>query len=344
MRGWLSLCCALLVATNLTGCGSKASGQSERPVGEIRVATYNLQWFSEDANPERLKNLRSVLSHVSADVYAFEEVESEQALRQLFDSSWDVGMLNDRSEHQELAIVVRKPFVLISADTVFKDPDLDDAFPGKRDVLRCVVQTPQDKAVVLYIVHMKSRRGGRMETDVQREKACGLLAAYLKGQRDEPNTVVLGDFNDNPRDASLNILESGDNLAKGGDNKNAKVLLVNLTEKLASQDMVSEGVHSLFRGAPIRPVAPGAAKDNDRLRGRDYQFPQDVKVPQILFDQILVSPSLSKSCGTPVVYCGMDALRGEAGKVNVGQGSVEYSEKGDLASDHLPVYVDIKVP
>lgn len=330
-----------LVSVN---CGSGARSETAKPEGVVRIATYNLQWFSEAANPKRISNIKSVLSNVAPDIVGLEEVESVSAVRQVFDDSWEVGMLDDRQEHQELAIAVRKPFVLVSAVTVFRDKDLDDAFPGKRDVLRCIVQTPGEKQLVVYIVHMKSRRGGRTVTDVQREEACGLLAAYVRSRRDEPNVVVMGDFNDNPFDASLNILESGNNMAKGGLNPAGEALLFNLTEPLASKDYVSEGVHDLYHGSAIKPIVTGAKADNDRLRGKEYEFPRDVQVPQILFDQILVSPVLKKTAGTPTVYCGEDALRGQPGRTSVDGSNVDYLEKGDLASDHLPVYVDIKVP
>src|SRR5262249_30706259 len=161
------------------------------------------QWFSEQANPARIAHLRSVLDHLRADLVGFQEIESVRALRQVLDNGWDIAMADDAEEHQELALGVRRPFQLVGSELLFGGRSLDDFLPGRRDVLRAVVQTPEGEALVVYVVHMKSRRGGRRATDWQREGACGLLAAYLHGRPRGENSLVLGDFNDAPDDRSL---------------------------------------------------------------------------------------------------------------------------------------------
>lgn len=308
----------------------------------LRVMTYNIQWFSEDANPERLANLRKVVAECAPTIVGVQEVQSKKALRQVFGDGWEIGMVDDPKEQQEVGIAVKKPYVLVSSDVVFPSPNLDSFFPGRRDVLRAVVQTPSGESLTVYVVHMKSRRGGRMSTDWQRESACGLLASYIAGQRNEPNVVVLGDFNDAPDDRSLNILESGDLLAKAGDNAASQRLLVNVTAPLAAEDGVTIGMSDLFLGEALPPKVAGAAADNARLRGQDYRFPQDVKVPQAFFDNVLASLALAARVKGARVHSSVAALQGSKGRTTVADdGSVTYDDKGDLASDHLPVVVDI---
>ena len=133
---------AAAVAVGLLGsCSQNGRTESSHP-GVTRVATYNVQWFSEDAEPGRISHLKSVLAGMSPDIVGFQEIQSERALRQILDGSWEVGMADDPKDQQELAIAVRRPYVLVGTDFLFDTPALDDFFPGRRDVLRAVVQTP----------------------------------------------------------------------------------------------------------------------------------------------------------------------------------------------------------
>ncbi len=309
----------------------------------LRVATYNIEWFSEDANPGRIANLKSVLNNVQPDIIGLQEIQSRKALNQIFDDKWEIGMMDEASEDQEVAIAVRKPLKLEEVGMVFDDPIFDFSFPGRRDVLRAVVVSPDGARHSFYVNHMKSRSGGRRQTDPQREMAAGLLAAFIKGKAEE-NVVVLGDLNDAPDDRSVNILETGNLMASAGSASAANPLLVNLMDPLARSNHVSHGLFRLFSGDPIEPVVPEAWSENERTRGIDYRYPDDLKVTQILFDQILVSPSLAKVAGKASIYSGADALRGEKGQTRRTDTGTDYIEKGTLSSDHLLVYVDLKLP
>ena len=163
-------------------CGQEGRAQSTRGPGVVRVATYNLQWFSEDADPDRIRNVRAVLNGLDADVVGFQEIQSVRALRQVLGAEWDIAMVDDADDQQETAVAVRKPLVLAGFEPVFPSPSLDEYFPGARDILRATVQTPEGKALFVHVVHMKSRRGGRRTTDPARLTACGLLAAFLRSK------------------------------------------------------------------------------------------------------------------------------------------------------------------
>ncbi|MBL8065099.1 MAG: endonuclease/exonuclease/phosphatase family protein [Chthonomonadaceae bacterium] len=334
MRCWQAILAFLAV-----GCSTGRS-QSGRDTSVTRLMTYNIQWFSEEASEERINRIKKILLKVSPDIVGLQEIQSKRALLQVFGNEWQIGIKDDPNQNQELAIAVRKPFVLVSANLVFEDPGFDIGFPEERDALRCVVQTPSGQQLVVYVVHMKSRRGGRIETDPQRVAGCGLLAAYIRSMSAEKNVAVVGDFNDAPNDQSLQVLESGDLMAKGGGSDNHR-LLTNLMDPLWRQDFATLGVESANPGQ--KPRFPGAKADNDRLRGRTYRFPDDVKVTQALFDQILVSQPLSKGATTPVIFLDPLATEGESGTTTVDDAGVHYESKGTRASDHLPVFVDIKM-
>ncbi|HLO98031.1 MAG TPA: hypothetical protein VK171_05500, partial [Fimbriimonas sp.] len=248
---------------------------------------------------------------------------------------------DEPSEYQEVAIAVKKPNKLISSELIFKSETLDFAFPGKRDVLRSVVETRDGKTLVFYSCHMKSRSGGRKQTDAQREMAAGLLSAYISGQKDE-NSIVLGDMNDSPDDRSLSILESGDVYAKAVNIGNGPAL-VNLFEPLYKKDYITFDLHSLFVGDKIDPIIENSRKENERTRGIDYRYPQDLEVTQVLFDQILVAPKIAPGALVGI-YADADAMRGDVSRTRRNDAGVAtYQYKGSMASDHLPVWAILKI-
>lgn len=311
----------------------------------LRVMAYNIEWFGENSSTERIANIKSVIANIDPDVIGLEEIQSRKALSQIFDETWEIGIKDEASEPQEPAIAVRKPLKLESFDTVFKDSSLDVAFPGKRDVLRAVVSTPAGMKLVFYVVHMKSRSGGRLQTDHQRVMSAGLLSAYLAAQKNE-NSIVLGDFNDTPDDQSMNIFETGDLKAVAKTETDPDTFMVNLMEPLWAKDMCTIGMDRLFRGSDLDTVVKGARDENTKFMGKDYKFPDDVAVTQIMFDQILVSQDLSKMVeGESQVYAKADALRGRSVRATRdNNGNATYQDPGTQASDHLPVFVDFRIP
>lgn len=313
----------------------------------LRIATYNIGWLNSDMSSERKAHLLSVLKNVDADVYALQEIADKQTLGKIFGPEWKTAILDDPSENQEAAVAVREPLKIVAGpQAVFSEPEFDEAFPGKRDVVRTVVETPAGFQMCIYVVHMKSRggTGGRKATDAQRIFACSMLAAYIRG-RQEQNVVVLGDFNDTPDDASVSILETGDLSAKPGPLDKTGPFLYDLATPLASKDGVTFGLDEMYRGSPMQPYVKGARAENDRWRGKEYRFPDDLAVTQALFDQILVSRSLYEVLdGSAQIYSGKDALEGIHGQTSKqSDGTVIYRRQGTLASDHLPVYADFRI-
>lgn len=337
---WLASCCA--AALVLWAC---TFAQRAKADGTVRVMSYNIQWFSEDADAERITNLKTLLSEIKPDVVALQEIQSKKALQQIFDSSWQIEMNDDPKEYQELAVAVRSPLKVVKSEMLFKTPALEYGVPGDRDVLRVEVQAPSGQTFSVYSVHWKSRRGGRLQTDGQRRMGAGLLAAFLAAKPEE-KSIVMGDFNDAPDDYSANILESGNLMAPGGTYSVEKPLMINLVEQLYRNDGVTIDLHRKWLGDPLEARVEGAYKDNERLRGKEYKFPDDVEVTQALFDQILVSAGLkSMVVGSASIYSKNPALRGTDGRTsrNDETGVVTYQVKGSRASDHLPVFADLRL-
>lgn len=296
-----------------------------KPDGTFRLATYNIEWLGEAQALERLKNLREVTKELNADIIGLQEVQSANAVKAFFDDGYTIAVPKN-DEKQNLGIAVRKPFELKKWSMVYADAKDDFAFPGKRDLLHAVIGVPGGKTIDVFVMHFKSRRGGRIQTDPQREQAAALVVKELK-RGTYSNAAVVGDFNDTPDDRMANIMESGDEKAKAGKDKGK--FMVNLTEPLARADFVSLEVYELYKGSPIKPIAKGAYEDNERLRGKDYKYPDDVNVKQSFFDQILVTSNLYR--GRANVFAHECAVRGVRSN----------DATRGLASDHCPVYADI---
>ncbi len=313
-------------------CGTEVSAVP--PKEGLRVATWNVMFLDEDVPDERLANLASVIRNLNADIIAFQEVSDVGSLRAILPADYEVAMTTERGS-QNLALAVRAPLEIQAAPTaLFEGASYDEAFPDSRDPLRVYVATPSGAQLAVYVVHLKSRRGGRRQTDYQRVAGASLLAGWIRA-RGEQNVILLGDFNDTPDDASLNILETGDLLAVGRMENEEERFLVNLCEPLFARDMVTMEVYALYRGSPIQPAVRGARKENDRWRGKDYTYPNDLVIVQTMFDQILVSKALADVVvgGEARIYAGADALRGLKGSRG----------EGTLASDHLPVFADFRI-
>ncbi|MBS1704589.1 MAG: endonuclease/exonuclease/phosphatase family protein [Armatimonadetes bacterium] len=325
MRVGIALCIALLLA----GCKTQRPTAIGASNNSLRVVTYNMEWLSTRINPARASSLRAVLNDLRPDVLAAQEVEDEAALQRLVGDEYRVAVLAPEPDKQNLAIAVRTPFRLKEAHLLFPGPEDESSFPNNRDVLLAVVETPGQEVLNFFVVHFKSRRGGRLDTEAQRLGAARKLSDYLR-RNPTPNAIILGDFNDTPDDKSANILESGN--PNTGYGSAPQTRFKNLTQPVFERDGVSLDFYEYAGRADSVARVAGARRENNRFFGKRYNFPDDVRVRATLFDQILVSPDLaSRVSGEARIYCKPMAVRGDRGDEST----------QTLPSDHLPVYIDL---
>ena len=263
----------------------------------------------------------------------YRRYRNRAALERLFDpAEWHIVIDDDsRSARldQDVAVVVRRRLELVSPSEDDTDADDEDFlfpsrrvsrfFPGRRDVLHVRVKVPQlAEPLSILVVHLKARTDGRETTTPRRTGAAALLLDAIEDEFDDRPFVLLGDFNDNPDDACMNILETGDPNAVASKESVPGRLLLNVTEPLVAQDVVSHSTRSNFETEDGRvvTVVDGSRDLNFRNRDRDFH------VKKVLFDQILI----------PV------AMRGSY----VADSAAVFAPPSTMkrASDHLPVYAD----
>ena len=300
---------------------------------EITVATYNIRFLNANVSSQgsRQARLQSVIENLGADVIGLQEIDDREALEAVFDTSvWDFVIDDESGFNQDVALATRKSKIEVLAPT---DGDADNAhflfpgsthnseFPNRRDglIIELKVKATGDSFHAI-VIHAKSRKGGRANTDHRRENAARKLIEAIEQDFDEKPLVLLGDFNDNPDDKSLNILETGNPSAIGQEENTAGPFLFNLTEPLLLLGHVSSGRTNsdILPNGKINVVDSGSRTRNNSHRG------DNTHTGDILFDQILVSDELLE--------------RYVADSVKVFDGGVAVQGSNSTrASDHLPV-------
>jgi PKD repeat protein/exonuclease III len=312
----------------------------------IRVATYNIGWLSSQditcrgsvevvdvrKQPGRLDQLKAVIQNLDADIVGLQEIHDRAALELLFPvQDWTIAFDDETQECQSLALAVRKPLAITGAadgklnagPEHFLGETVDDRFlPGGRDVLSVeVTGAGLERPLQVLVHHAKSRRGGRSKTAEQRIGAARAIVDAIRTELPKRDVVLVGDFNDNPDDASLNILESGDASAEAKMEEEEGALFVNLAEPLAVAGHVTQGIDDpALKDGRIVTLDPASRKRNFDHRN------DDTHTGVCLFDQILISPALKQSVLAAAVFDHPAAVLNPA---------------GPAASDHLPVYADL---
>lgn len=333
----LALALFLPLLISVPACAQVPQGNPE-----LRVASYNIEWLSDTERPERLEKLEKIIRDIDADVIGFQEIKNKKALEQFLPNVYEIWTDENAREYQQLAIAVKRPYKLVEAKQIFTSPTLEYAFPRFRDVIEATVEAPTGEQFNVYVVHLKSRSGGRANTDGQRMMAMALLTSYLTFH-EQQDFIVLGDFNDAPDDPGPNILKTG--MIKKQFGEIQSTFAHNLMDDLYKQNYVSYGMNYLYSGQRIRAIVDGAYAENVKWRDQNPAFPGDFAVTQILFDHIVISKSFyDTGHRTAGVYDDPIAMSGRGGRIQFRGDIVEYTEFGDLASDHLPVWADLRIP
>ncbi len=310
----------------------------------VRVATYNIQFLNDNISAERAERLRTVVRRLAADVIALQEIDDRAALENIFPTQdWQVVIDDDSGDTQDVAVAVRKPFKVVGLnddpedldadddDFLFpseSDPVIENAFPNNRDVLKVEVEVPDSggSRFFVFVVHAKARvqsgRPGRNFTEPRRVAAAEHLLRALEQGFDESDFVVLGDFNDNCDDRSLNVLETGNPTVLASKEEADGPFLINLCEPLIALGHVSHGrTEADIQGDRINTIDPLSRDRNFNAVGTN------VNTGDILFDQLLIPirmggrhiPGSTQIFDEPVAIQGPGSSR---------------------ASDHLPVFAD----
>ena len=130
----------------------------------------------------------------------------------------------DSPDHRgiDVALAYRPENLNKISEKFFRIDYADDAIPKTRDILYCKFRLNLKDTIHIFVNHWPSRSGGQLSTEKNRL----YVASVLKSETDslfslnrKVKIVILGDFNDQPDNKSLqNILKAGfpDNIPESG--------------------------------------------------------------------------------------------------------------------------------
>lgn len=177
----------------------------------------------------KLRKLGSVISQIGEEdgkspvIVGLAEVENNKVLTDLINSEHleDLGYnfvhfdsLDERGI--DVALIYKEAFFKVENSETFSvylqnEEGLRDY---TRDVLLVEGQLGNEKLHII-VNHWSSRREGEKETEYKRlaaAKVVNSVIARLKNEQSNAKIIVMGDFNDNPDDDSLMLLEKESNL------------------------------------------------------------------------------------------------------------------------------------
>lgn len=180
------------------------------------------QWGTERYT-NKLNNLAKVISSMNngkgPDVLGVCEVENFRVLKDLINTpvlkKLGYGIVHQESRDQrgiDVALLYKEDVLPWVSFTTLPVP-LPDSVPPTRDIM--LIQTQLDDYPINFIVcHFPSRSEGKEASEYKRVEAGKVVKHFIDSlltQNPKDNILIMGDFNDEPGDSSINkIIGAGD--------------------------------------------------------------------------------------------------------------------------------------
>ena len=172
----------------------------------IDITTWNLEWFGWADSTRgpfnktlQRQRIRTIMDTIKADIYALQEVLTDEALASLSDSI--VGgyrriFNSDIPSDQKMAYIYN-PATITPVSTGLAVNGGSQAWANGRFPLRMTFDIAGGKRMVVFNIHAKATDSATAQNDYQRRKTdAETFHAYLRDFYNDSSVVVLGDFND----------------------------------------------------------------------------------------------------------------------------------------------------
>ncbi|MDZ7771804.1 MAG: hypothetical protein U5K31_03565 [Balneolaceae bacterium] len=186
--------------------------------GILEAVTWNLEWYGDHAYGEdngngpadeelQTRNIKQVMDSLKADLYAFQEVYSREAIEDLADlhEGYEGFVAGHISWIQKTGFVYNTnavEFVGSGAIGEEKGQDFDNWVNGRYPLWFRFDYRWQGESVPVFAVVIHAKAGDGAEDYKRRRGAAQALYGYLKNEHPEAWILLLGDYND---DVDLSI-------------------------------------------------------------------------------------------------------------------------------------------
>ncbi len=172
---------------------------------------------TREVNEFATQHTAMVIREVNPDILAIIEMESRPALVHFSEvllpmvgaTPFAHVMLIDGNDDRgiDVGIATRAGFDIDRMQSHVDDADADGQI-FSRDCPEYVLTTPNGNSLLLLVNHLKSKGfGQQVDSNKKRERQARRIAAlYNQLKNQQPNIIVLGDFNDTPDSAPLKPL------------------------------------------------------------------------------------------------------------------------------------------
>lgn len=221
MKSLLSFYLLIFTVLILTACGSGGYEPEEEPQEEIsrtepvpadptlEAVTWNLNWYGDgtygsggargprDENLQT-KNIVKVLDSLKADLYAFQEVYSEQALEDITERM--SGYNEFAAEHIDW---IQKTAFIYNTNTIDSlkaggiiNEEVSEAWAGRFPQYFRFIYTYEGTSREFFAVTIHAKALDDEESYERRRRAALDLFNYLQDEHPDARILLLGDYND----------------------------------------------------------------------------------------------------------------------------------------------------
>lgn len=222
-------------STSPNGQKQVAKANASPTTGTYKIAFYNVEnLFDTEDNPEKidedftpsgkyewtaekyqlkLDNIARVLAALDADIIGLAEIENDKVLKDLIAhkrlAEKGYQFIQEDSPDMrgiDVALLYRPDrFELTSFNYHRVDFPAEPDYTS-RDFLIAKGKLPSGDNLYVSVNHWPSRYGGREESESRRLRVAEMVRAELDkiiASEDDPNIILMGDFNDDPHNKSL---------------------------------------------------------------------------------------------------------------------------------------------
>ena len=178
---------------------------------------------------QKIKQLNKVFQSINRgndiDIIGLCEVENKlvinDLLREDFLKQTKYNIIHKESPDNrgiDCALIINKEYKILKYD--FIEVKVKESSRPTRDIIYAKIEV-NNETFNLFVNHWPSRWGGKEETEHKRTSTASILRKYLNDSiKSNEKILIMGDFNDYPRDKSIfNVLKAGNKISKFNNNK-----------------------------------------------------------------------------------------------------------------------------